>query len=79
MAKPEAITLVGLVIRTRREVGNNVKALEAGLSIYPLCFQAVVGSSGAQIFVLFGAAAGPINDQSIDFIARAEAKCYGQF
>ena len=61
------------------EAGNNVKGLEIGLSIYPLCFHAVVGLSGLQFFVLFGAAAGPVENDAIDFIVRAEAEGYRQF
>src|SRR5260221_5534332 len=72
-------TLFRSLIRNARKAGNNVKALEAGLGIYPLCLQAIVRFPSAKIFVLLGATAGPINDHAIDFIARTEAKGYRQF
>ena len=76
LAEPEAMLLVGIVIDFSADAGNTVKALEAGLCLYPLCFYAVVGFSGAQIFVLFRAAAGPVNHHTIDFVAQAQAKRY---
>src|SRR6266403_4215344 len=79
LAEPEAMLLVGTVIFSSAEAGNNAKALEVRLGIYPLCFQAVVCFSGTQIFVLLGAPAGPIDHHPIDFFTQAEAKCYRQF
>ena len=66
-------------IRIAAKGGNTVKALEARLCIYPLCFQAVVRFCGTQIFVFFRAPAGPVNHHTVDFIAPAEAKSYWQF
>jgi len=40
-----AMLLVGTVICSSAEAGNNAKALEVRLCIYPLCFYAVVGFS----------------------------------
>src|SRR5437879_8548037 len=47
--------------------------------MYPLCFYAVVRLPGTQIFILFCAAAGPVNHHAIDFFPRAEAESYRQF
>ena len=69
MAKLEAILLVVIVIGIAGQAGNNAKALESGWRIYPLCFQAVIRLSGAQILVFFRAAAGPIDDHTVDLIA----------
>ena len=51
LAEPEALLLVGTLICFSAEAGNNAKALETMLSIYPFCFHAVVHFSGTQIFV----------------------------
>src|SRR5260221_6602362 len=67
-------TLFRSLIRNARKAGNNVKALEAGLGIYPLCLQAIVRFPSAKIFVLLGATAGPINDHAIDFIDRKSTR-----
>jgi len=70
---------VGTLIWIRAEAGNSVKRLAVLVYMYPLCFYAVVRLPGTQIFILFGAAAGPVNHHAIDFFPRAEAESYRQF
>src|SRR5947207_14138207 len=79
LAEPEALLLVGTLICFSAEAGNNAKALETMLSIYPFCFHAVVHFSGTQIFVFLRAPVGPVDHHAIDFFTQAETKRYRQF
>src|SRR5207248_11632588 len=57
---------LGTLIWIRAEAGNSVKRLAVFVYMYPLCFYALVRLPGTQIFILFGAAAGPVYHHAID-------------
>ena len=79
LAGLEAIQLVRTLIFIRVEAGNNGKALEVRLCIYPLCFYTVIHLSSSQISIFLGAAAGPVDHYTIDFFPRAETESHRQF
>lgn len=75
MASLEAMVLFALFIIVKPHAGNTAKALEAGLRLYPLCFQALIGFSTGQIFEFFRPAARPIDDHAVNLLMNAHSEC----
>ena len=78
LAKLEAMLLFVAFLLGKPKAGNNAKELEPRQSMYPLCFQALIGFSTGQILILLGAPVGPVNDYAIDLFMRAQAESHGQ-
>src|SRR5205809_214350 len=47
--------------------------------LYPLSFQTLVGPLRAKVFVFFRAAAWPVDDHAVDFVALGEARGHREF
>jgi len=74
MAALEAMYLFAAFILLEPGGGNTVKALEARLFLYPLCFQTVIQLPAGQVFVFFGLAARPIDDHALNSVLRPHSE-----
>ncbi len=67
------------IIRNNKTSGNNRKPLGMVKRLYPLSFQTLVGPLRAKVFVFFRAAAWPVDDHAVDFVALGEARGHREF